>query len=130
MSVVRTLIITALSMLVLGAMASPASAGIWTEIPSGTASEITAIEYQSDTRFWFTTASGEIWKRRPDLSGFDKVYGPSAIPFNDIEFQTGGDVGFAVGNGGVVLRSATAGSNGSWINVNPADQPHPRIQRG
>ena len=34
----------------------PPSAGIWTEIPSGTTQNITAIEYQSATRFWFTTA--------------------------------------------------------------------------
>ena len=109
----------ALAALGLGAFAGSASAGIWSEIPSGTTSEITAIEYQSDTRFWFTTASGEIWKRKPDLSGFEKVHGPSSIPFNDIEFQQGGDVGFAVGNSGVVLRSTTAGSNGSWASVNP-----------
>ena len=118
-SAVRMLMVSALSVLALGALASPASAGIWTEIPSGTSSEITAIEYQSDTRFWFTTASGEIWKRRADLSGFDKVFGPSFVSFNDIEFQAGGDVGVAVGDGGVVLRSTTAGSNGSWASVNP-----------
>ena len=127
MSVVRTLIVTALA---LGALATPASAGIWTEIPSGTASEITAIEYQSDTRFWFTTANGEIWKRKPDLSGFEKVYGPSAIPFNDIEFQSGGDVGFAVGDGGVVLRSQTAGSLGSWVDVNPPATRIPASNEG
>src|SRR5215218_1158102 len=126
-SVVRTLIVTALA---LGALATPASAGIWTEIPSGTASEITAIEYQSDTRFWFTTANGEIWKRKPDLSGFEKVYGPSAIPFNDIEFQSGGDVGFAVGDGGVVLRSQTAGSLGSWVDVNPPATRIPASNEG
>jgi hypothetical protein len=122
------LIIAALSILGMGALAAPAAAGIWTEIPSGTTSEITAIEYQSDTRFWFATSNGEIWKRRADLSGFDKVYGPSFIPFNDIEFQTGGDVGFAVGNGGVVLRSATAGS--SWVDVNPAINRIPASNEG
>ena len=72
-----------------GRMAGPATAGIWTEIPSGTSATITAIEYQSDARMWFTTSNGEIWKRRPDLSGFDRVYGPSVDPFNDIEFQAG-----------------------------------------
>lgn len=123
MSVVRMLIVSALSVLALGALASPASAGIWTEIPSGASSEITAIEYQSDTRFWFTTASGEIWKRKPDLSGFDRVYGPTGIPFNDIEFQAGGNVGLAVGDGGVVLRSPTAGNFGTWTSVNtPANR--------
>lgn len=94
-------------------MAGPANAGIWSEIPSGTASEITAIEYQSDTRFWFTTSSGEIWKRRADLSGFDNVRPASGIRLNDIEFQAGGDIGFAVGNGGVVVRSTNGGTTWS-----------------
>ena len=118
----------ALAALGLGAMAGPAQAGIWTEIPSGTGSTITAIEYQSETRFWFTTADGEIWKRKPDLSGFDRVYGPSAIPFNDIEFQVGGDIGFAVGDAGVVLRSTNGGT--IWTNVNPPATRIPASNEG
>ena len=43
----------------------PPPRGIWTEIPSGTTQNITAIEYQSASRFWFTTAAGAIFKRQP-----------------------------------------------------------------
>jgi hypothetical protein len=95
--------------------AGPASAGIWTEVPSGTSSTITAIEYQSDTRFWFTTAGGEIWRRRADLSGFQRVHGGGAT-LNDIEFQPGGgQLGFAVGVGGTVLRSTDGGATWSAV---------------
>jgi hypothetical protein len=114
-SVVRTLIISALGALALGAFAAPASAGIWTEIPSGTTSEITAIEYQSDTRFWFTTSNGEIWKRKPDLSGFQNVRPADFVQLNDIEFQSGGNIGLAVGDNGTVLRSTNGGD--SWAAV-------------
>jgi hypothetical protein len=55
------LLMSALGVLGFGAMAGPASAGIWSEIPTGTTEEISAIEYQSDTRFWFTTKSGSIY---------------------------------------------------------------------
>ena len=47
--------------------AEPAPAGVWIEIPSGTANTITAIEYQSATRFWFTTSAGEIYMRQGDV---------------------------------------------------------------
>jgi hypothetical protein len=107
----------------LGGFAGPAHAGIWTEIPSGTGAEITAIEYQSDTRFWFTTSSGEIWKRKADLSGFENVRPANFVPLTDIEFQAGGEIGFAVGNGGTVLRSTNGGT--SWSSVNTPAQKIP-----
>jgi hypothetical protein len=113
--VVRALVLTAVCAVGLEGSASPASAGIWTEVSSGTTSTITAIEYQSDTRFWFTNASGEIWKRNADLSGFHLVRPASSIPLNDIEFQAGGQIGLAVGDGGQVLRSTTGGE--SWTPV-------------
>jgi hypothetical protein len=113
--VVRMLVVSAVSALGLGALSGSASAGIWTEVPSGTASTITAIEYQSDARFWFTTSSGEIWKRKADLSGFQLVRSASAIALNDIEFQAGGQIGLAVGDGGQVVRSTNGGD--SWAAV-------------
>lgn len=95
--------------------AAPAAAGIWTEVPSGTTSEITAIEYQSEARFWFTTAGGQIWRRRADLGGFEQVYA-GGLALRDVEFQPGGgQVGFAVGAGGTVLRSVDGGA--SWARV-------------
>ncbi len=96
--------------------AAPASAAsIWTEVPSGTTQNITAIEYQSASRFWFTTAAGAIFKRQTDGS-FAQVKTPSGVPLNDIEFSSG-QIGFAVGNGGQVLRSTDGGN--TWNPIPP-----------
>src|SRR6478609_239036 len=96
------------------AIAQPASASIWTEIPSGTTQNITAIEYQSASRFWFTTAAGAIFKRQPNGT-FAQVRAAGGVPLNDIEFQAGGQIGLAVGNGGLVLRSTNSGD--SWTPI-------------
>lgn len=89
-------------------VAAPASANIWTEVATGTTQNITAVEYQSATRFWFTTQAGAIFKRQADGS-FTQVRAPSGVRLNDIEFQDGGQIGLAVGNGGQVLRSTNGG---------------------
>jgi hypothetical protein len=101
-------------------LASTARAASWSSIPSGTSSEITAVEYQSDSRFWFATAQGEIFTRQPDGS-FTRSFGPTNIRFNDIEFQDGGSIGFAVGAAGQVERSVNGGA--SWTSVNTVGQP-------
>jgi hypothetical protein len=105
---IRALVVTCTCSLVAAVAAESAAAGIWTEIPSGTTQRITAIEYQSPTRFWFTTAAGAIYTRRPDGS-FAAARAPSGVPLNDIEFQVDGPIGLAVGNGGQVLRSTNHG---------------------
>jgi hypothetical protein len=94
--------------------AQPAQAGIWTPVPSGTTAEISAIEYQAADRLWFTTRTGEIYKRQPDGT-FARKHGPTAIPLNDIEFAPTGRLGFAVGNNGQVLRSVDGGE--AWFSV-------------
>jgi hypothetical protein len=99
----------ALAAAVLAVAAPPASASVWTEIPSGTTANITAIEYQSASRFWFTTAGGAIFTRQPDGS-FKQTRAPGGVALNDIEFQAGGQIGLAVGDGGLVLRSTDAGA--------------------
>ncbi len=102
--------------LAIAALSLPASAGAttWTQIPSGTTSTITAVEYQSPTRFWFTTANGEIFTRNG--GGFTRQYGPSGITLNDVEFLPApSQVGMAVGNAGQVLRTANGGLN--WESV-------------
>lgn len=114
----KILVVAAMGAAVLLSTA-PAHAATWTQIPSGTSSEITAIEYQSATRFWFTTANGEIFTRQPDGS-FVRKFGPSAVRLNDIEFQDGGNIGFAVGNAGQVLRSQDAGATWQNVNTGPA----------
>ena len=46
---------------------------------------------------------------------FARTRAPSGMPLNDIEFQAGGPIGLAVGNGGQVLRSADNGE--SWTAI-------------
>ena len=108
--------------LLMPSLAPEASATtIWKEIASGTTHDITGIEYQAADRFWYVTATGEIFKRQPD--GTFSLRLSTSVPLNDIEFQTGGNIGFAVGNGGQVYRSTDAGD--SWSNVNPGSSPIP-----
>jgi hypothetical protein len=104
------------------AFAAPAHADIWSPIASGTTSDITGIEYQSDSRFWFVTGNGEIFTRQPDGS-FSRRYGPSSIALTAIAFQPGGQIGVAVGQGGQVLRSIDGGA--TWTSVNTGGSPIP-----
>ncbi|HKT83355.1 MAG TPA: hypothetical protein VJQ84_05910 [Solirubrobacterales bacterium] len=101
----------------IAAFSAPEEAGAtsWTQVPSGTTSSITAIEYQGPTRFWLTTANGDIFTR--EASGiFTRRYGPSGIPLNDIEFLPApSQVGMAVGDAGQVLRTTNSGLN--WESV-------------
>jgi hypothetical protein len=96
-----------------GVLAPGAQAATWTAIPSGTTEDITAVEYQGPTRFWFATAAGHIFKRVGD--GFVQTGSAPGVAFRDMEFQSGGRVGFAVGTNGGVLRSADDGA--SWAPV-------------
>jgi hypothetical protein len=109
------LLASALGVLGLGAMAGPASAGIWSEIPSGTTEDITAIEYQGADRFWFTTG-GKIYRR---VSGtFQNVKIDPTASFRDIEFLPApSPIGLAVGANGKIYRSNDAGA--TWDEVLP-----------
>ncbi|MET0685092.1 MAG: hypothetical protein ABW060_07240, partial [Solirubrobacteraceae bacterium] len=95
-----------------GTGAASADAAIWTPVDSGTTEEISAIEYQSGSRFWFTTKNGSVYTRQPDGS-FARKLGPTGLALNDIEFQAGGNVGLAVGAAGQVYRSSDAGNTWS-----------------
>jgi hypothetical protein len=109
-----------LTLLVFAALASTAHASpSWTELSSGTTNIITAVEYQSDSRMWFTTSAGEIFTRQPS-GAFVRTYGPGTGPLNDIEFQDQGLIGLAVGNNGQVLRSPDGGATWSNVNTGPA----------
>lgn len=93
--------------------ATRAHAATWTEIPSGTTEDITAIEYQAADRFWFGTAAGKVFRR---VGGtFQQEASVPGAAIKDIEFQDGGLVGFAVGTNGTVLRSRDGGDN--WTQV-------------
>jgi len=106
-------------MLVLLALASAltapgaASAGIWSQVDSGTPEDILAIEYQADDRMWFTTAGGKIFRR--EGGGFRQVF-DAPVTLLDIAFQPGGGgAGLAVGQGGKVYRSGDSGA--TWSEV-------------
>src|SRR3954469_22705572 len=93
-----------LAALALLGLAPSADAATWTEIPSNTTEDITAIEYQGADRFWYTTGAGKIFRRVGGV--FQQEASAPTTVFKDIEFQAGGLVGFAVGTNGVVMRSA------------------------
>jgi hypothetical protein len=117
---VRMLLASALGAFGLGATAGPASAGIWSEIPSGTTEDITAVEYQGADRFWFTTG-GKIYRR---VGGtFQNVETDATASFRDIEFLPAPSlIGLAVGANGKIYRSADAGAN--WASVVPPTGGH------
>ena len=121
----RKLRIAAAATLTAGALgllyAGPAAADdIWTEIPSGTSNQITAIEYQGDDRFWFTTSDGEIYRRVG--AGFQNGMPASAVSFTDIEFLPGTQNGIASGQAGEVWYSTNGGI--SWApGTKPAQLP-------
>jgi hypothetical protein len=94
-------------------MAATASAGIWTQIPSGTAEDISAVDYQGGDRFWLATAGGSIRYREGGVFKPANLGGAPSIglPFNDIAFKPGTNIGLAVGNANNVWRSTDGGRN-------------------
>jgi photosystem II stability/assembly factor-like uncharacterized protein len=112
MRVARLGVGVAVAALLVPVATARAQSALWTEVPSGTGHKITAVEYQSDDRLWYATEKGEIFRRVggvPQLQLTD----PDNLPFNDIAFQRGGDVGIAVGNSGTVYRTADGGA--TWL---------------
>ena len=92
---------------------SPAHAVTWTAVNSGTSDEITSIDYQSDSRFWFVTGGGDIYKRQGDGSFKRTFDGP--VGLSHIAFQPSGDVGIAISPTAEIYRSANGGD--SWAPV-------------
>lgn len=91
--------------------AAPASATTWTEVPSGTTAEITAIDYQSDSRAWFATSDGRLF--RAAGGRFEQTGTVPGAVFADVAFQPGGNVGVAVTTDGDAYRSVNAGATWS-----------------
>ena len=91
------------------ALPSVAVGGIWAPIASGTAEEISAVEYQGADRFWYATTNGRLAYRAG--GAFNAGAGPGpGIVFTDIAFQPApGLVGVAVGNSNNVWRSVDGG---------------------
>jgi hypothetical protein len=108
----RRLTLTAALFALLVLASTAQAATIWTPINSGTTDTISAIVYQSATRFWYATTNGHIafWNG----SGFTQGTGITAGEnFTDLAFQPGaGAVGYAVASNGDVWHTTNAGV--SW----------------
>lgn len=95
-----------------------AHAGIWTEVPSNTTEDITAVEYRGGDRFWFATANGKIFRR---VGGaFQSEYTAAGVIFRDIEFDDAGTVGLAVGSTGTVVRTVDGGDTWNPVVLPPS----------
>src|SRR6185312_13422868 len=96
------------------ATAAPAGAAtIWTQVTSGTTQDITAIDYQSDAAAWFATSNGQLFYANG--GGFTLGGSFPGNSFDDVAFQPGGSVGYAVTVGGHAYRSTDGGH--SWSSV-------------
>src|SRR4051794_30184181 len=90
-----------LSAAVLTLLAAPAAnAGIWTAVDSGTTENIRAVEYQSESRLWFVTENGKVFKRQPSGSFAQATMtgGSAGVLFRDIAASPDGNTVIAVGD--------------------------------
>lgn len=95
--------------------ASPAPAAqIWTEYPSGTSDEITAIDYVSASAVWYGTATGRILRNGSSTPVFDT---PSVGTITDIAASPDGTNGVATTATGKLLRTSDAGATWSTLTV-------------
>ncbi len=107
-----TLVVALFALLAFAATAQAAT--IWTPVNSGTTGTISAIVYQSPTRFWYATSGGTI----AFFNGTGFTAGTGITPgenFTDLAFQPGGSIGFAVTSNGHVWRSTDGGA--SWVQI-------------
>jgi hypothetical protein len=105
----------------LGATVASAQAATWTEIPSNTSEDITAVEYRGGDQFWFTTANGKIFRR---VGGtFQQVHSQLGVVFRDIVFDAAGTVGLAVGTGGHLARTDNGGATWTVVGLPNSENP-------
>ncbi|HWF35836.1 MAG TPA: hypothetical protein VG295_10685 [Solirubrobacteraceae bacterium] len=106
----------------LGGGSAAQAATIWVPLSSGTTDTISAIVYQSPTRFWYATTNGKI--EYYNGSSFVAGAGPVAgTNFTDLAIQPGtpggpgtaGLYGYAVASDGLVLQTSNGGV--SWTPV-------------
>jgi hypothetical protein len=96
--------------------ASAQAASIWTPITSGTTDTISAIDYQSPTRFWYATTNGHV--AFFNGSGFTQGTGITpGLNLTDVAFQPGGSAGYAVAGNGAVWRSADGGATWNAVTL-------------
>jgi hypothetical protein len=113
-----------LALLAAGALAAvpaTASAGIWTPTASGTAENITAVDYQAPDRLWYATAAGKIFKNGT------QQFSVTGVSFNDLAMNPSGTAGVAVANGGKLYGfngtawSLIALTNASYTDATPCN---------
>lgn len=109
----RAAIAAAALLFSLGAIAAPASAGIWTPVASGTSSDITAVDYVAPGSIVYGTAAGALMK-----GGAVKNNTNAGLSVNDIAFNPSGTVGLAAFNGGKLMRTTNGGE--TWTAVSLA----------
>ncbi len=97
--------------LLLALATSARAASIWTPLSTGTTEDISAIDYQSDAAFFFTTSNGGIFQRT--LAGFVQRPSPGStgVVFSDIAMR--GSKGLAVGAVGKVYKTTDGGL--TWL---------------
>ncbi|HEX3979318.1 MAG TPA: hypothetical protein VHW96_23810 [Solirubrobacteraceae bacterium] len=110
----------ALALLIPAGAAEAATDSLWTPVNSGTTDTISAIVYQSPSRFWYATTNGHI----EYFNGSAFVAGSGVTPgedFTGLSFQppsvagnpgTAGLYGYAVTNNGHVWQTSNGGV--SW----------------
>jgi hypothetical protein len=117
-----TLLAALFALLALASTAQAAS--IWTPVTSGTTDTISAIVYQSPTRFWYATTNGHIewWNGSAFVAGTGGI--PAGEQFTDLAFQptsvpggpgTANLWGYAVASNGDVWRSPDGGVSWSQL---------------
>ena len=109
----KTLAVSALFLLAL--LPHPASAGIWTPTESGTADEITAIDYRADA-MRYVTNNGKIFKKVGGAAGTQEAVF-AGRQFFDIEMSPDGSKGLAAADTGKLYRF----NAGTWTLVDLAN---------
>jgi hypothetical protein len=96
--------------------ATAQAASIWTPVSSGTTDTISAIDYQSATRFWYATTSGHvgIFNGSGFTQGTGITFGDN---LTDLAFQPGGSVGYAVASNGHAYRSTNSGATWTPVSI-------------
>lgn len=101
------------------AAAVPASAATtWTQVPSGTTQDITAVEYRSDAQAWLATGGGQLLSA-DGVGGFALRRNYPGESFTDIAFSPGGAEGLATTSSGGLYRSIDGGLTWSAIALVP-----------
>src|ERR1044071_3677838 len=102
------------------AAATPASAGIWSPIASGTTADITAVNDAAPGVLLYGTASGQLLK-----NGTVRSTNPGSS-ITDVALNPSGTVALATATNGKLLRSSNGGD--SWTAIalpNTINHPNP-----